>query len=283
MPILYAIVPAGGLDSLDFRPFLQDNPGTCRKSVDGSRALISYSVNEYPIVESRTPMMDSSFVEFVETGLAEMREVFEPRKVEIYGQKEADNSQTLAGIQEAIPFSAQILGKAFGGASKPEIKGFVRDSIVVGDITLPESIDVQTAIVNYDFKVSDPKVFATTDEFGDVIELDIDGEIIFKEGNPPSTSTTKSKNQEIVYRSSIDQYGNLSRISKETFLVEYKDGDRVDEALDTTLDVYNEEGDLIGTDVIENGRKIGSRHTEEYTVDEIRELMSTPEWKHPDE
>jgi hypothetical protein len=275
MPLRYAIVDTSDLDSLDFRPFSQDRPSTCRKSIDGTKALISYSVTEYPIVKDRVVNSVTTVVEEIE--------VKTPSKEEVFGRKRQDNDQSLAEIQAQIPFSTQVLAQAYGGATKQEIKTFVRAGIANGDVTLADAKIIQQAIINYEFKKVDENLNSILDEFDDVIEINRGGKKIYEEGKAPSHSTIKSLGEETLYQAQIDQYGNLSRIDKIIYNVTYKDGDRVNSSLDTTLDLHNEEGDLIGTDVIENGRKIGSRYTEEHTVDEIRELMLTPEWKHPEE
>jgi hypothetical protein len=266
--VRYAVIKSSHLDFLNFEALYEDNPNTCRRSVDGTKALVSYVVNEYPIVESKT-------VESVTTIIEEAEVTVESKK-EVFGRKRQDNNQSLTDIQAKIPFSTQVLAQAYSGKSKMEIKAFVRAGITNGDLTLPEAKTIQEAIVNYEFKTVDPNLVSITDEFKDIIEVGQEGKIIYQEGNGPSHSKIRSPNKEIVYQSKIDQYGNLSKIDKITYDVVYKGN--VDDSLDTSIDVYDDEGNISEVRIISNGTIIGSRFPEEYTREEIWELLATPEW-----
>lgn len=262
---LYAIVDSAQLGSLNFSKLNQDAPASCRKSLDGANAIISFNGIQI------TPQLFSGEMLVEETS----------ENIELYGP--TGDASLLSGIFQSIPFSQELANMAYAGASKTEIKQVALNALGSGIITEEQVPQIKQGLIRYAPKNNDPKTNLNKDFFDDVTGVVINNAIVFNETSQKLNSynlVTRSGDYEIEenYNIVADQYFNLKSIIKLRKVKKYQsnldffgnvlEAKRNENGSFTTGIKYNKDGCL---GPISNNIKT-------YNAQEIKSVLTGCEW-----
>jgi len=198
---LYAIVDSSQLDFLDFSKLNQDNKNSCRRSLDGQKAIISFNgIMALPEIFSGQMLVEEEIVQ-----------------EELYGP--SGDPSLLVEIQEQVPFSTELINLAYAGEPKTKIKQVAHDALDSGIITNEEIPLIKQSLIRYAPQKDNDKVKLNKDFFDDVTGVAIDGAINFDENNlkvESVYSTIQSGDYEIEENFIVksDQYFNLQSINR---------------------------------------------------------------------
>ena len=128
---LFAIVDSSYLNSLDFSKLNQNGPESCRKSLDGSKAIVSFN------------------------GILATSDLFSGRMLveeqivneSLYGP--SGGAELLVQIQEQVPFSTELIQMAYAGKPKKEIKKVAKDALNSGTISNDEIPPIKRSLIRY--------------------------------------------------------------------------------------------------------------------------------------
>lgn len=265
MLTLHAIVNVSELDSLDFSKLKQNSKDTCRKSLDGAKAVISFGgVKTVKELFSGEMLINQTFT-----------------TKELYGP--TGDQSMLSGIFESIPFSRTLAEMAYSGHPKTTIKEVVKGALESGIITQDQVPEIKKSLIRYAPKNNDKKTNLEKDFFDDVTGVNISSNIVFDENTQSIKKQYKNTirsghfEEEETYITKSDQYFNLKSIVKHTTKKEFapnidQEGNILEEKyvndVLTTGIKYSKDGCL---GPISNNIKV-------YTNDEIKEVLRGPDW-----
>jgi len=198
---LYAIVDSSQLDSLDFSKLNQDNKNSCRRSLDGQKAIISFNgIMALPEIFSGQMLVEEEIVQ-----------------EELYGP--SGDPSLLVEIQEQVPFSTELIQLAYAGQPKSEIKKVAKNALNSGIITSEEIPPIKQSLIRYAPQKNNNKVRLNKDFFDDVTGVVINNKMAFDENNLKTESlfsSIKSGDHDIEENFIVknDQYFNLKSINR---------------------------------------------------------------------
>ena len=206
---LYAIVDSAQLGSLDFSKLNQDSVKSCRRSLDGNKAIISFNGIQI------TPQLFSGEMLVEETS----------ENIELYGP--TGDASLLSGVFQSIPFSQELASMAYAGATKAEIKQVALNALNSGIITEEQVPQIKKGLIRYGSKKNDKKANLNKDFFDDVTGVVINNAIVFDEASQKLggyNSVIRSGEYEIEenYNIAADQYFNLKSIIKARKVKKYQ-------------------------------------------------------------
>lgn len=261
---LYAIVDSSQLDSLDFSKLNQDNKESCRKSLDGLQAVVSFNgIMALPEIFSGQMLVEEEVVQ-----------------EELYGP--SGDPSLLVEIQEQVPFSTELINLAYAGEPKTKIKQVAHDALDSGIITNEEIPLIKQSLIRYAPQKDNDKVKLNKDFFDDVTGVIIEDNINFDENNlkvESLFSNIKSGDYEIEENFIVksDQYFNLESINR--YFKKSRHISNIDSNGNILYSEKLEDGSFATGIKYSKNTSLGPLgNIKSYNKSEIREILSGPDW-----
>lgn len=261
---LYAIVDSSQLDFLDFSKLNQDNKNSCRRSLDGQKAIVSFNgIMALPEIFSGQMLVEEEIVQ-----------------EELYGP--SGDPYLLVEIQEQVPFSTELISLAYAGKPKSEIKKVTKNALNSGIITNEEIPPIKRSLIRYAPQKNNNKVKLNKDFFDDVTGVVINDKMAFDENNLKTESlfsNIKSGDHDIEENFIVknDHYFNLRSIDR--FFKKTKKILNVDDDNNILYSEKLEDGSFATGIKYEKNTSLGPLgNIKSYNKSEIREILRGPDW-----